>query len=160
MSSEQRAASNDLLRVVCALIEGESNVIANMANTAAQIGLSVGEINWAGFYLWDGTELVLGPFWGKPACIRIGLGRGVCGTAAAERRTIIVPDVHAFPGHIACDDASRSEIVVPMIVNNNVVGVLDIDSPSLDRFTNEDASTFEAIVNALVTTGDWSHYTR
>lgn len=150
--------NTDLVRTVAALVDGERNVIANLANTAAQIGLVVPDINWAGFYLWDGSELVLGPFWGKPACLRIAIGKGVCGTAAAQRQTVIVPNVHEFPGHIACDSASNSEIVVPMIVDGDVVGVLDLDSPLHDRFHEDDAVMFESIVDILVRTCDWSHY--
>lgn len=152
--------NTDLVRTIAALVDGERNVIANLANTAAQIGMVVPNINWAGFYLWDGSELVLGPFWGKPACLRIAMGKGVCGTAAAQRQTVIVPNVHEFPGHIACDSASNSEIVVPMIVEGDVVGVLDLDSPLHDRFHENDAAMFESIVDILVRTCDWSHYRR
>lgn len=150
--------STDLVRTVAALIDGERNVVANLANTAAQMGLDVPQINWAGFYLWDGSELVLGPFWGKPACLRIALGKGVCGTAAQERRTIVVPNVHEFPGHIACDSASNSEIVVPIIVDGVVVGVLDVDSPLHDRFTPVDAVMFEQIAGLIANGCDWSRY--
>lgn len=152
--------NTDLVRTIAALVDGECNVIANLANTAAQIGLVVQDINWAGFYLWDGSELVLGPFWGKPACLRIAMGKGVCGTAAEQRQTVIVPNVHEFPGHIACDSASNSEIVVPIIVDGDVVGVLDLDSPLHDRFHEKDAVMFESIVDILVRTCDWSHYRR
>ena len=121
-----------------ALLAGESDLIANAANTAALLFDALPAINWAGFYFLRGEELVVGPFQGKPACVRIALGRGVCGTAAAQRATILVPDVHEFPGHIACDSASRSEIVVPLI-GARLLGVLDIDSPEPARFDDEDA---------------------
>jgi GAF domain-containing protein len=111
---------------------------------------SLDAVNWAGFYLFDGTELVLGPFHGKPACIRIAIGRGVCGTSAAEKRTVVVPDVEVFPGHIACDAASRSEVVVPMIRAGVLVGVLDVDSPVADRFSQNDVALLEAVVNVLM----------
>lgn len=127
-----------------ALLAGESDVIANAANTAALLFDALPAINWAGFYFLRGGELVVGPFQGKPACVRIALGRGVCGTAAARRETIVVPDVHAFPGHIACDSASRSEIVVPLI-GERLLGVLDIDSPDPGRFDEEDARGLERL---------------
>src|SRR5918999_1039203 len=120
-----------LEREAAALIEGETDWIANLANVAALLYHSLADVNWAGFYLLKGDELVLGPFQGLPACIRIPLGRGVCGTAAAQRKTIIVPNVHEFAGHIACDSASNSEIVVPMIRAGALLGVLDIDSPKV-----------------------------
>lgn len=121
-----------------ALMEGEPNAVANLANASALLKFSLPDTNWAGFYLFDGKELVLGPFQGLPACIRIPLGRGVCGTAASERRTLVVDDVHAFPGHIACDAASNSEIVVPLIKEDRLLGVLDIDSPLKHRFDDEE----------------------
>lgn len=124
---------------LAALLAGERDLVANAANTAALIFDALPEINWAGFYFLAKDELVVGPFQGKPACVRIPLGRGVCGTAAAQRRTIIVPDVHAFPGHIACDAASRSEIVVPLLTAGRLLGVLDLDSPRLARFDDTDA---------------------
>ncbi len=127
-----------------ALLAGESDFIANAANTAALLFDALPAINWAGFYLLRGGELVVGPFQGKPACVRIALGRGVCGTAAARQETIVVPDVHAFPGHIACDSASRSEIVVPLI-GERLLGVLDIDSPDPGRFDEEDARGLERL---------------
>ena len=117
-----------------ALLEGERDWLANAANTAALIGGGIPRLNWAGFYFLRGGELVLGPFIGAPACVRIALGRGVCGTAASLRQTQVVPDVRAFPGHIACDADSRSEIVVPLLKNNRLLGVLDLDSPDFDRF--------------------------
>ena len=134
-----------------ALIEGETDFIANAANLASVLYHGLPNVNWAGFYLLRGDALVLGPFQGKPACVRIPLGRGVCGAAAAGRRTIIVPDVHSFPGHIACDEASRSEIVVPLLRGPDLLGVLDIDSPDHDRFTDHDRDTLERIAERLVT---------
>ncbi|KEO82130.1 GAF domain-containing protein [Tumebacillus flagellatus] len=134
-----------------ALIEGETNLIANLSNASALLNLFLQEINWVGFYLLDSNdELVLGPFQGLPACVRIPLGRGVCGTTAAKRETIVVPDVHAFPGHIACDAASRSEIVVPIVQGDKLLGVLDIDSPIPDRFDELDQKYLELFVQALV----------
>ncbi|MEK4324803.1 GAF domain-containing protein [Paenibacillus sp. FSL R7-0312] len=126
-----------------ALMEGEPNAIANLSNASALLKLSLPDTNWTGFYLFDGKELVLGPFQGLPACIRIPLGRGVCGTAAAERRTLVVGDVHAFPGHIACDAASNSEIVVPLVKGDALYGVLDIDSPLKHRFDDEERRFLE-----------------
>ncbi|CAH8768252.1 GAF domain-containing protein [Paenibacillus dendritiformis] len=141
-----------LHKQLLALIEGEPNLIANLANASALLWQGLKEINWAGFYLMDESkeELVLGPFQGLPACIRIPLGRGVCGAAAREQRTLVVPDVHAFPGHIACDAASRSEIVVPMMKEGRLVGVLDIDSPVTDRFQEPDREALEKMVEALM----------
>ncbi|KWX76485.1 GAF domain-containing protein [Paenibacillus jilunlii] len=126
-----------------ALMEGEPNATANLANASALLKLSLPDTNWAGFYLFDGKELVLGPFQGLPACIRIPLGKGVCGTAASERRTLVVGDVHAFPGHIACDEASNSEIVVPLVQGDRLLGVLDIDSPIKHRFDDEERRFLE-----------------
>jgi len=137
-----------------ALLEGERDSLANSANLAALIFHALPGLNWAGFYWMKGGELVLGPFQGKPACVRIALGRGVCGTAARERRTIVVPDVDKFPGHIACDSASRSEIVVPILRDGVVLGVLDIDSPSLARFDEEHARALEALVADFVAATD------
>jgi GAF domain-containing protein len=148
-----------LSRIVASLIEGERDAIANMANTAAVLWEHLPPLNWAGFYITRPTqaeaELVLGPFQGKHACIRIPFGRGVCGTAAATRQTIIVPDVHAFADHIACDANSQSEMVVPIIWQGAVVAVIDLDSPELDRFTDEDARTIEAIAELLANGCDW-----
>lgn len=131
------------------LVQGESDRIANLANAAALLFHGLHDLNWAGFYLWDGRELVLGPFQGRPACVRIRMGRGVCGTAAATRTTQVVPDVHAFPGHIACDAASRSELVVPILLGDELFGVLDLDSPSPARFDAEDAAGCERFVQIL-----------
>ena len=135
-----------------ALVEGESDAIANAANLSALIAAGVGELNWAGFYFVHGGELVLGPFQGKPACVRIALGAGVCGTAAERRETIVVDDVHAFPGHIACDSASNSEIVVPLIANGDLLGVLDIDSPAHARFGEAERTFFETLAALYVET--------
>ncbi len=133
-----------------ALLVGESDPIANAANTAALLFAALPEVNWAGFYFLKGAELVVGPFQGRPACVRIALGSGVCGTAAAQRRTLIVPDVHEFPGHIACDAASRAEIVVPLIAGGALLGVLDIDSPRAARFDEADARGLESLAELFV----------
>ena len=132
------------------LIAGEPDWIANLANSAALIYHSLPDLNWAGFYLLKHGELVVGPFQGKPACVRIALGKGVCGTAAAQKKTQVVRDVHEFPGHIACDAASNSEIVIPMIKNGEVIGVLDLDSPKLARFDEEDRAGLEQFVTVLL----------
>ncbi|WP_420140845.1 GAF domain-containing protein [Sphingomonas sp.] len=139
----------DLVSALDGLTAGEPDPIANMANAAALIGEYVPDLNWAGFYRLVGDELVLGPFQGKAACIRIALGSGVCGTAAATRATQSVEDVHAFPGHIACDAASASELVVPIVVADRLIGVLDLDSPTPARFDAEDQAGFEALVALL-----------
>lgn len=133
-----------------ALIEDESNMIANLSNAAALLNQFLDRINWVGFYLVEGNELVLGPFQGLPACVRIPFGKGVCGTAVKERKTLRVEDVNQFPGHIACDSASQSEIVVPIIKNNEVIGVLDIDSPEINRFDEVDEIHLKEFVDALV----------
>lgn len=137
------------------LLEGERDPVANMANVSALLGLALEWINWAGFYLLRGEELVLGPFQGKPACVRIPVGKGVCGTAAATGQTQLVPDVHAFPGHIACDEASRSEIVVPLLAGGKLVGVLDIDSPILARFDQQDRQGLQELAGLLAEGCDW-----
>jgi GAF domain-containing protein len=144
----------DLLLQAKGLFEGERDPIANAANLAALIGYGLADLNWSGFYFMRGGELVLGPFAGKPACVRIALGKGVCGTAAAKHETVIVPDVHAFPGHIACDAASRSEIVVPLVKNGAVVGVLDLDAPIPDRFDAEDRKGLEALAALWLAASD------
>lgn len=138
-----------LTEQIAALTEGVPHPVANLANAAALLWQALEDINWAGFYLREGEVLVLGPFQGKPACIEIPMGRGVCGTAAARDCTLVVPDVHAFPGHIACDAASASEIVVPLRRDGRVVGVLDIDSPLRGRFTEEDRVGLEAFAACL-----------
>lgn len=134
-----------------ALIHGVPHQTANLANAAALLYHTLDGLNWAGFYLLEGCTLVLGPFQGKPACIEIPVGRGVCGTAVAEGRTQLVRDVHQFPGHIACDSASNSEIVVPIRMGGKVIGVLDIDSPHIGRFTEDDQAGLEAFVEILET---------
>ena len=133
-----------------ALLAGEGDLVANAANLSSLIFHTLPELNWAGFYFMRDGELVVGPFQGKPACVRIAVGHGVCGTAAHERRTIVVPDVHEFPGHIACDPASRSEIVVPVIRDGELLGVLDLDSPVRERFDADDAAGLEAVVRIFV----------
>ena len=139
-----------LAQDLAGLLAGESDRIANAANTAALIFVALPDLNWVGFYFLRGTELVLGPFQGKPACVRIGLGQGVCG-AAAQRRTLVVPDVQKFPGHITCDAASRAEIVVPLLEAGTLIGVLDLDSPVAGRFDEADARGLEALTALLVT---------
>ncbi len=141
----------DLLSAVDAVTAGERDAVANMANAAALLFDWLPEVNWAGFYRLVDGELVLGPFQGKAACIRIALGSGVCGTAAQTRETQLVSDVHAFPGHIACDAASASEIVVPLVADGRLIGVLDIDSPVVARFDEEDRIGCEAIARLLAT---------
>ncbi|CUJ09771.1 GAF domain-containing protein [Achromobacter xylosoxidans] len=135
----------ELAKQARALLDGEHDHIANAANLSALAYQALPDLNWVGFYLFDGTELVLGPFQGKPACVRIPLNRGVCGAAASQRQTQLVPDVHAFPGHIACDAASRSEIVVPLVHQGELIGVWDVDSPVPDRFDEDDRQGMEAL---------------
>jgi len=132
------------------LLVGERDFIANAANFAALLYHSVPDLNWAGFYLLKGVELVLGPFQGRPACLRIAMGQGVCGTAAKQRQTILVDNVHDFPGHISCDSASNSEIVVPLIKADQLIGVLDLDSPSLGRFDEEDAKGLNELAEIFI----------
>lgn len=139
-----------VIKQLQALIEDESDQIANLANASALLNQFLDQINWVGFYLTKEDELVLGPFQGLPACVRIKFGRGVCGTAAQNKQTERVPDVHLFPGHIACDSASQSEIVVPMIKDGQVIGVLDIDSPIKERFDEVDQKCLEEFVDVLV----------
>ncbi|CAM3414622.1 GAF domain-containing protein [Marinicrinis lubricantis] len=133
------------------LLEGEHHLIANLANASALLNQFLDRINWVGFYLWqeETQELVLGPFQGLPACVRISSGRGVCGTAAKTRKTVVVPDVNQFPGHIACDAASQSEIVIPVMKNGTLIGVLDIDSPEKNRFDEQDQRELELFVERL-----------
>ena len=149
-----------LLAQLRAMLTGERDWLANTANTAALIYTSLPDLNWAGFYLvrpGGGRELVLGPFQGRPACVRIALGRGVCGTAAQTRQSVVVPDVREFPGHIACDAASRSELVVPLLeAGGRLLGVLDLDSPSLDRFDVNDRIGCENLVLALIEATDFA----
>nr|WP_244559505.1 MULTISPECIES: GAF domain-containing protein [unclassified Azospirillum] len=137
------------------LLTGERHRIANCANIAALMFNTLPDLNWAGFYLLQGAELVLGPFQGKPACVRIPLGRGVCGTAGQQMQSVLVPDVHAFPGHIACDAASRSELVVPLIKDGRLLGVIDLDSPLPNRFDPADQAGIETLASLLVDGCDW-----
>ena len=143
------AQYNSLAKQLDALLTGESDVIANLSNASALLNVFLTDINWVGFYVMKDGELVLGPFQGLPACVRIPVGRGVCGTAVAENKTMLVGDVHAFPGHIACDAASNSEIVIPLRKNDEVIGVLDIDSPLKARFSLEDQAGLEHFVAVL-----------
>lgn len=138
-----------------ALLTDEKNWLANLANTASLLYFSLQNINWSGFYLLQKQELVLGPFMGKPACVRIPVGKGVCGTAVAEQKTIVVKDVHQFPGHIACDADSRSEIVIPLKKEGEILGVLDIDSPIANRFDQTDQERLEKLVKCLIEACDW-----
>jgi GAF domain-containing protein len=142
--------SDLILAQARALFDGERDPIANAANLSALIFGSFPDLNWAGFYFVRGDELVLGPFQGKTACVRIARGRGVCGTAWEKRETLVVPDVHAFPGHIACDSASNSEVVVPLVSREGVFGVLDVDSPRHDRFGPDDVRTLETLAALYV----------
>jgi L-methionine (R)-S-oxide reductase len=133
------------------MLAGEPSLVANAANFSALVFNSLPDLNWAGFYLYDGTELVVGPFQGKPACIRIAMGRGVCGTAAQTRQTQVIRDVHSFDGHIACDAASQSEIVVPLVkADGTLLGVWDVDSPSVARFDEEDRAGMEALCKVFM----------
>jgi len=150
VTAQDEEHRSSILRSIEHITAGEQSLVANCANVASVLYHSLDNVNWAGFYLFDGSELVLGPFHGKPACIRIAMGRGVCGTAAAELRTVTVPDVEAFPGHIACDAASRSEVVVPMIRDGRLIGVLDVDSPVADRFSPADVALLERVVAVLM----------
>lgn len=141
----------DLAQQARGMLTGEPSLIANAANFAALVYHSLPDLNWAGFYLYDGTELVVGPFQGKPACIRIALGKGVCGTAAQTHQTQVVRDVHSFDGHIACDAASQSEIVVPLVkADGSLLGVWDVDSPSIARFDDEDRAGMEALCKVFM----------
>lgn len=140
----------DLQRSLAGLLTGEDDWIANSANFTALVYHSLPDLNWAGFYFLRGEELVLGPFQGRPACVRIAMGRGVCGTAALSRSSVLVPDVHLFPDHIACDLASRSELVVPLIDGDRLVGVFDLDSPRPNRFDAADQAGIEAAVHLLM----------
>ena len=145
----------DLLALAEGAFAGERDPWANSANAAALVHELLPELNWAGFYFLRGGGLVVGPFQGRVACVRIPLGQGVCGTAAERRSTLIVPDVHRFPGHIACDAASNSEIVVPLLDGARLIGVLDLDSPRLDRFDAADARLLESLAAKLVAASDW-----
>jgi L-methionine (R)-S-oxide reductase len=148
--NENRVESYKIvIKQLTALIEDEPNQIANLANAAALLNQFLNEVNWVGFYLTENDQLILGPFQGLPACVRIPFGRGVCGTAAENKRTERVEDVHAFPGHIACDGASQSEIVIPIIKDGHVYGVLDIDSPIKNRFDETDQEYLEQFIQVL-----------
>ena len=149
-STDKATVYRELEKQLAALLGGERDFIANCANTAALLWHSLPDLNWVGIYRLVGDELVLGPFQGKPACVRIPLGKGVCGTAAATRRTLLVPDVREFPGHIACDSASRSEIVVPLVKDGRLLGVLDLDSPKVNRFDAADEAGLERLAGVLV----------
>ncbi|NLC19856.1 MAG: GAF domain-containing protein [Clostridiales bacterium] len=144
-----------ILKQLNALLENERNLIPNLANSSALLGMALRDINWAGFYLMKNGELLLGPFQGKPACVHIPVGKGVCGTAVSEGKTQLVPDVHKFEGHIACDSASRSEIVVPIYAGGVIKGVLDIDSPLPGRFDSLDQHYLEEFVRILEASCDW-----
>jgi GAF domain-containing protein len=152
LSGNKPEQYQQLLEQARGLMHGENDRIANAANLSSLVFHALAEVNWVGFYFHDGKELVVGPFQGKPACIRIALGRGVCGTAASTRETQVVADVDSFPGHIPCDAESRSEIVVPLMAGEILVGVLDIDSPSLDRFDADDRAGIEALARAYMET--------
>jgi len=141
---------DQLASQLSSLLAGERDLIANAANFSALVFDSLPDLNWAGFYFERDGELVLGPFQGKPACVRIRIGQGVCGAGAAKCETVIVPDVHQFPGHIACDSASNSEIVVPLLKDEKLIGVLDLDSPIKSRFDEEDARGLEVLVRILL----------
>lgn len=149
-AGDKRTLYADLAEELQALLAGESSATANAANAAAAIYHSLPDVNWVGFYFLEQDELVLGPFQGLPACVRIPLGKGVCGTAAAERRSVVVTDVNAFPGHIACDPASRSELVVPLLAHNRLLGVLDLDSANVARFDDEDRQGCETLAGVVI----------
>ncbi|HKO43428.1 MAG TPA: GAF domain-containing protein [Pyrinomonadaceae bacterium] len=149
-SSSKTELYSELGTQLSALFEGERDFIANAANFASLLYHSLPDVNWVGFYLLKNNELVLGPFHGQPACVRIALGKGVCGTAAELRQTVVVENVHEFPGHIACDSASNSEIVVPLIKEGQLIGVLDLDSPSLSRFNDGDAEGLNELANIFL----------
>ena len=156
---DKQAFYEELAEAFSDLLSGERDWIANAANTAALIAMRIEHVNWVGFYFRQGDELVLGPFQGKPACVRIAIGRGVCGTAVQRGQTIVVPDVHQFPGHIACDAASNAEVVVPIVQEGHVVGVLDIDSPVLGRSDAADGAGLERIVAVFCQSTDLSALT-
>ncbi|GAC14818.1 GAF domain-containing protein [Aliiglaciecola lipolytica] len=149
IDNEKTDFYHSLTKQAQALIGDERNLVANLANLSALLFMSLDDVNWVGFYLVDENELVLGPFQGKPACIRIPIGKGVCGTAALNRTTQIVADVHQFEGHIACDAASQSEIVIPILSGRRLIGVLDIDSPIVERFDSVDGLGLQQIVDVL-----------
>jgi GAF domain-containing protein len=152
LSGDKPEQYAQLLEQARGLMHGERDRIANAANLSALVFHALPDLNWVGFYFFDGKELVVGPFQGHPACVRIALGRGVCGTAAATRQTQRIADVEAFPGHIPCDAASRSELVVPLYLGDQLVGVFDLDSPRLDRFDSEDQAGLESLAKAFMDT--------
>ena len=154
MSESKESFYVPLIAELRGMLEDERDAIANAANTSALLYQRLSNVNWVGFYFLRGDELILGPFQGRPACVRIASGRGVCGTSVLQRKVIVVPDVHAFPGHIACDAASRSELVVPLINQDDVLGVLDIDSPSPGRFDDEDGMWMERLAAAFLQATD------
>ncbi len=156
--SDEASRYAALQQELAGLLTDERDWLVNLANMTALLALRLPELNWVGFYLWRGGELVLGPFQGKPACVRLQLGRGVCGTAAAQRTTVLVPEVHAFPGHIACDAASASELVVPLLAGTRLLGVLDLDSPRRGRFTETDRAGVEVAAALLVAGTDWPDF--
>ncbi|HET8551864.1 MAG TPA: GAF domain-containing protein [Gammaproteobacteria bacterium] len=151
-NSDKQSLYAELTEQARALVHDEKDLIANTANLSALLFYALPDVNWVGFYLLKEGELVVGPFQGKPACIRIPMGKGVCGTAAAERKSLVVEDVNAFAGHIFCDSASRSEVVVPLVANDRLLGVLDIDSPNLARFDADDRTGLERIAAVLTET--------
>lgn len=155
VAADKKALYSGLEKQLQALLAGERDFIANAANTAALLRHALPDLNWAGFYRLVGSELVLGPFQGKPACVRIPMGNGVCGTAAARRKTVLVPSVHEFPGYIACDSASNSEIVMPLLKDGRLLGVLDLDSPKLSRFDAADQAGLERLVAVFVAGTDF-----
>ena len=149
-AESKRELYDQLAAQLSSLLAGERDLIANAANFSSLIFHSLPDLNWAGFYFAKDGELVLGPFHGKPACVRIKIGHGVCGAGAAKCETVIVPNVHEFPGHIACDSASNSEIVIPLMKDSRLIGVLDLDSPKLSRFDQEDARGLEQLARILL----------
>jgi L-methionine (R)-S-oxide reductase len=155
-SLSKAAAYREAHVQLAGLFSGERNGLANAANLCALLYQMLPEVNWVGFYFLQGSALVLGPFQGKVACVRIAMGRGVCGTAAERREILVVPDVHEFPGHIACDAASRSEIVLPLVQQGRLLGVLDLDSPKLARFDHEDRDGLLACVDLLLNSSQLS----
>jgi GAF domain-containing protein len=156
VGTKKRELYEALASQLVSLLEGERDFIANAANFSALLYHSLPELNWAGFYLYRAGELVLGPFQGKPACVRIAIGQGVCGTGAAMRETLIVANVHEFPGHIACDSESESEVVVPIVKQDALLGVLDLDSPRQNRFDDEDARGLNRLVELFINASEIS----
>ena len=150
MASSKPELYDALAKQLHALFEGESDFLANAANMASLVYHTLPEVNWAGFYFFRDGQLVVGPFQGKPACTRLALGKGVCGTAAAQRSSVVVANVHDFPGHVACDSASASEIVVPIVADGRLIGVFDVDSPALGRFDSDDRVGLESAVRVFV----------